>query len=125
VFDTSTLLISAQARIGNGHIKSCLSQQEDYLLHVSRYIELNPVRAGMADKPARYSCSSYQINALGKNSDLWTSPPLLVALHKDASQRQAAYRALFAHNLDGKLLEETGRLQLKGWQSALTGSHIF
>jgi putative transposase len=97
-----------------GRYKSCLIQQEDYLLHVSRYIELNPVRAGMVDEPADYFWSSYQINALGKNSDLWTPHPLYVALDKDASQRQGAYRALFAHHIDGKLLEEIRSASNKG-----------
>lgn len=52
--------------------KSSLVQFEFYLLNVYRYIELNPVRAGMAEDPADYSFSSYQINALGKTTDLCT-----------------------------------------------------
>ena len=39
---------------------------ERYLLEVSRYIELNPVRAEMVTDPGEYRWSSYQINALGK-----------------------------------------------------------
>lgn len=97
-----------------GRYKSCLIQQEDYLLYVSRYIELNPVRAGMVDEPADYFWSSYQINALGENSDLWPPHPLYLALDKNASQRQAAYRALFVHHLDGKLLEVIRTASNKG-----------
>jgi putative transposase len=47
--------------------KSCLVQAEDYLLHLYRYIELNPVRANMIEDPADYNWSSYQINGLEKN----------------------------------------------------------
>lgn len=37
-----------------------------------RYIELNPIRAGMAVNPAKYYWSSYQHNALGKQNSLIT-----------------------------------------------------
>ncbi len=51
-----------------GRFKSCLVQSERYLLELYRYIELNPVRADMVDKPSDYSWSSYAINALGVES---------------------------------------------------------
>uniref|UniRef100_UPI001E2EAAD4 transposase n=1 Tax=Methylophilus sp. Leaf408 TaxID=2876561 RepID=UPI001E2EAAD4 len=53
-----------------GRYKSCLVDAERYLLELSRYIELNPVRANMVGDPASYVWSSYQINALGKVSSL-------------------------------------------------------
>ncbi|MCL1045424.1 transposase [Shewanella electrodiphila] len=53
-----------------GKFKSCLVQSEDYLIQLYRYIELNPVRANMVTDPAEYPWSSYQINALGKASQL-------------------------------------------------------
>ena len=53
-----------------GRYKSCLVQNERYLLEIYRYIELNPVRANMVDEPSDYSWSSYAINALGMESDL-------------------------------------------------------
>jgi putative transposase len=37
-----------------GRFRSCLTQQETYLLACQRYIELNPVRAGMVTHPAEY-----------------------------------------------------------------------
>ena len=37
-----------------GRYRSCLTQEEDYLLACSRYIELNPVRANMVAHPADY-----------------------------------------------------------------------
>ncbi len=58
-----------------GRFKSCLVQEDKYLLHLYRYIELNPVRAGMVEQPSDYSWSSYPINALGKKSELCTSHP--------------------------------------------------
>ncbi len=37
-----------------GRFKACLVQEEDYLLQVYRYIELNPVRAGIVARPSDY-----------------------------------------------------------------------
>ncbi len=48
-----------------GRFKSSLVQSERYLLELYRYIELNPIRAGMVEEPSAYSWSSYSINALG------------------------------------------------------------
>ena len=41
-----------------------------YLLTCMRYIELNPVRATMAEDPAHYRWISYRANALGQTSPL-------------------------------------------------------
>ena len=51
-----------------GRFKSCLVQEENYLLLLYRYIELNLVRTGMVGQPSDYAWSSYSINALGKES---------------------------------------------------------
>jgi putative transposase len=59
-----------------GRFKSCLVQEENYLIQVYRYIELNPVRAGMAGQPSDYLWPSYPTNALGKVSGLCTPHPL-------------------------------------------------
>ena len=48
-----------------GRYISCLVQVENYLFAVYRYIELNPVRAGMVSDPGEYAWSSYQVNGLG------------------------------------------------------------
>ncbi|MDD4928922.1 MAG: transposase [Gallionella sp.] len=89
-----------------GRFKSCLVQQESYLLHLYRYIELNPVRAGMVAQPSDYRWSSYQINALGKVSGLCTPHPLYLALGRDPIERQSNYRELFRLHIEGKLLED-------------------
>jgi putative transposase len=63
-----------------GRFKSCLVQEETYLMQVYRYIEMNPVRASMVDEPADYFWSSYQCNALGKKSGLLTPPCVKVVV---------------------------------------------
>src|SRR5205085_5673922 len=45
-----------------GRFKSHRVETDDYLMTLYRYIELNPVRAGMVDDPARYRWSSYAHN---------------------------------------------------------------
>ncbi|WP_456379394.1 transposase [Thiolapillus sp.] len=87
-----------------GRYKSCLVQAEDYLLQVYRYIELNPVRAGMLDAPGAYAWSSYQINALGSESVLCTPHDEYLRLGQTGDERQEHYRRLFEHHLDDKTL---------------------
>lgn len=50
-----------------GRYRSCLTQEDDYLLACMRYIELNPVRAAMVAHPGEYRWSSYRANAQGEN----------------------------------------------------------
>ena len=89
-----------------GRYKSCLVQAVDYLIEVYRYIELNPVRAGLVVDPGEYRWSSYQVNALGKTSDLCTPHSEYLALGSGAVERQSNYRSLFLFQVDGNLLEE-------------------
>ncbi|MBU0664240.1 MAG: transposase [Proteobacteria bacterium] len=89
-----------------GRYKSCLVQEDRYLLELYRYIELNPVRAKIIIDPADYHWSSYQVNALGKASDLCLPHPEYLALGSDPLKRGENYRILFAQHFDGKLLEE-------------------
>ena len=97
-----------------GRYKSCLVEAEIYLLELYRYIELNPVRAGMVGDPSQYPWSSYRINALGKKSDFCTPHGLYLSLAKDDLERQKAYRALFKHQIDGKLIEDIRQSVNKG-----------
>ena len=88
-----------------GRFRSCLTEDEAYLLACQRYIELNPVRASMVQHPAEYPWSSYRANAQGEASDLVTLHPLYTALGGDPEARQAAYRALFRDELEPSLVD--------------------
>ena len=89
-----------------GRFRSCLTQQETYLLACQRYIELNPVRAGMVTHPAEYRWSSYRANAQGEPDALVQAHPIYAALGLDAQSRQAAYRELFRCELDPGQVDE-------------------
>ena len=83
----------------DGRFKSCLVQDETYLLVCHRYIELNPVRAGMVTNPSLYQWSSHRCNALGNADAIVTPHPIFTSLGKDNFSRQLAYRGLFAETL--------------------------
>lgn len=89
-----------------GRYKSTIVDTDQYSLAVSRYIELNPVRAGMVDHPAAYPWSSFQANALGKNIELWQPLPAYLSLATTPCERQKNYRELFAKPFSDKTLAE-------------------
>jgi putative transposase len=78
-----------------GRFRSCLVQDERYLMVCQRYIELNPVRACLVDDPALYEWSSYRANACGERNALVTPHALYTSLADDPPGREDAYRALF------------------------------
>ena len=88
-----------------GRYRSCVVESESYLIHVYRYIELNPVRAGMVDDPADYSWSSYQCNGLGKESGLRTPHSVYLEISSDKANRLEVYRDLFKAHVEGELLK--------------------
>jgi len=71
-----------------------------------RYIELNPVRAGMVAAPEQYRWSSYAVNAEGRTSELLKSHSAYEGLGCEAKQRARAYKGLFESALPAPLLEE-------------------
>ena len=67
-----------------------------HLLACMRYIEENPVRAGLVAHPGGYPWSSYRANALGEDDALLTPHPHYCSLARSPGGRRAAYAALFA-----------------------------
>ena len=82
-----------------GRFKSSLVETGRYCLACYRYIELNPVRAGMLPEPVRYRWSSYRTNAFGIPSSLITPHPEWLELGASDKSRRRAYRALFEETL--------------------------
>ncbi len=87
-----------------GRFKSSAITSERHLLVCSKYIELNPVRAGMVEGPLDYARSSYRANAYGHADALITPHALYTALGATPSARQFAYRALFESTMDTNTL---------------------
>jgi len=92
-----------------GRFRSCIVQDDKYLLSCLRYIELNPVRAGMVEHPADYRWSSYRINAQGEKSKLLKPHVMYEALGLTGAARQERYRELFRYELEPGLVDEIHR----------------
>lgn len=75
------------------------------MLVCKRYIELNPVRAGMVEHPGEYRWSSYRVNAQGEMSQLLSPHPVYLSLGRDEAGHQANYRELFRHELEPGLVD--------------------
>ncbi len=89
-----------------GRFRSCLAQTESYVLACYRYIELNPVRAGMTRHPRDYPWSSYRVNAEGRADSLCAPHPEYARLGESGETRRAAYRGLFDEQFDDRVADE-------------------
>lgn len=89
-----------------GRYRSCPAESARYVLACYRYIELNPVRAAIADDPADYPWSSYHANADAQASSWLTPHPEYLDLGGDSERRKAAYRAMVHSELAPKILND-------------------
>lgn len=82
-----------------GRFKSSLVSKDEYLLACGRYIELNPVRAKIAQNPGDYPWSSFRFRAEGKNDTLLDEDPVYLGLGKTEKERQLNYKKYFLGNI--------------------------
>ena len=83
-----------------GRFKSCLTQEEGYVLACYRYIELNPVRAGIVFHPRDFPWSSFSRNGDGRPNKIITSHRQYVNLAAFREERLTNYRELIEEVLD-------------------------
>jgi len=98
---------TTQTRSGTlweGRYRSALITSDAYLLACMRYIELNPVRAGLAPEPGAFRWSSYKRNGLARADAIITPHPLYQALGATDEMRSTAYQALVAESLGADVL---------------------
>ena len=98
-----------------GRYRATLVETDSYLLECYRYIELNPVRAGLVEDPSDYRWSSCRVNALGAIDPLVSPHDLYLALGTDSEARRLAYRALLNLRLDEAALVTIRDSTNKGW----------
>ena len=98
-----------------GRYKSTIIDTEKYLLTVSQYIEMNPVRADMVEQPVEYPWSSFRANALGIPISLITPHEVYERLAKTDKTRQKRYLALFEKELAEYALEEIRDSVNRSW----------
>ena len=98
-----------------GRFKSTLVDSNAYFMMCSRYIELNPVRAGIVSQPGDHRWSSYRHNADGMAEPLITEHALYSDLGGSNRARQMSYRALFQTQPDLVSYDEIRESTNKGW----------
>ncbi|MDD2734159.1 MAG: transposase [Desulfuromonadaceae bacterium] len=74
-----------------GRYKAILVDRDSYLLGLSRYLHLNPVRANMVERPEEYSHSSYAAYT-GESDGLVRTVDLLSMLSKDSKTAKQKYK---------------------------------
>lgn len=106
---------SRTGTLWEGRYKSTLVDSDNYFFTVSRYIELNPVRARMVSGPADYPWSSFHQNALGLPANLLSAHALYKRLGNTQRKRQAAYLKLFSLPIPTETLEKLREATNKAW----------
>jgi putative transposase len=98
-----------------GRYRAAPIDSESYFLVCCRYIELNPVRAGMVAHPRDYPWSSWRAHARGADDPLVAGHRLYRALGRSAKERQSAYRQLFRAALDPEVVDALRAATNGGW----------
>jgi putative transposase len=78
-----------------GRFRSSPVESDEYFLACQRYIELNPVRAGICKRPGDFPWSSHRYYATGRADDLVTPHSIHELFGQRIETRAAAYRAMF------------------------------
>jgi putative transposase len=87
-----------------GRFRSCIVDSTSYVLACYRYIELNPVRAGIVAHPSLYPWSSYAGN-MGMRADALVAPHAeFLSMARDDGPRHAVYRDLLNEGLSSSML---------------------
>jgi len=73
--------------------------KDNYFIQCGKYIELNPVRAGIVDSPDKYEYSSFGYYANGHINPLITEDIFYEIMGKTKEKRQEAYKDLVIEDL--------------------------
>ena len=108
--------------IWEGRYKASMVDEEEYFLTVMRYIELNPVRAGMVEVPGHYRWSSFCHNGGTRKISFVRGHPVYMSLGKSDKARYEAYRELFKGYIDPGLIKQIA----DAWQTGTPlGNQLF
>lgn len=88
-----------------GRFRSCLVESASYVLACYRYIELNPVRAGLCPAPEDYRWSSYAANAGIRPDPRLSAHAEYAALGERDEIRYQSYGDLFQEALEPALIK--------------------
>ena len=114
-----------EERIGtlwSGRFKSSVIDTDNYLLACLRYVELNPVRAGLVNKPEDYRWSSYA-QRVGICKGTWIDKdPVTELLGNTTAARRKAYAQFVRESVPEA---ETRLIRKAAARNQLTGSGRF
>jgi len=92
-----------------GRFKAVLIQNNDQLMHISRYIHLNPVVSGIVNDPRNFEWSSYRVFVGEKQSNFIKQDVII-----NNFDRRYTYEQFVLDQIDyGKKLEELKHLYLE------------
>jgi len=106
---TFHLLRSRSGHFWERRYRACLVEDDLYALAALRYMDRNPVRAGIVEDPAAYAWSSCASYALGARNHLIQFHPSYLGLSPYAKVRQRHYRAILAPSSDPHLDDRDSR----------------
>ena len=86
-----------------GRYKAILVDRDNYLLELSRYIHLNPVRAGIAESPQAYPCSSYPSFIHKKGEEIVFRDLILSMISNNEKDAPGKYKKFVESGMDQDL----------------------
>ena len=98
-----------------GRFHSGLVASEHYALACYRYIDLNPLRAGLVKHAGEYRWSSYRANCSLRLDDFVSPHPAYLALAVDHAERAASYASLCNASLEQSVLDDIRKATRGGY----------
>ena len=92
-----------------GRYKSLIISEDEYLITCGRYIELNPVKAGITEDPKEYEYSSYNVYAYGRKDEIVEYNPIYLESGKTTKERKLNYR----NDIKGELCRDKVNLNAR------------
>ena len=105
-----------------GRYKAILVEADEYLAELSRYIHLNPVRAGIVERPEQYQWSSYQSFIGQSKPPAWLKTGFtLGCFAKKESDARRKYKSF----VEGMIGKEYESLESKTFGASILGNADF
>ncbi len=86
-----------------GRFKSIVVERDSYLLELSRYLHLNPVRAKIVEKPEDYPYSSYNAYTTMNSDSLVDTTTILAMLESNPDAAKTKYKSFVESALGGEI----------------------
>lgn len=105
-----------------GRFKAIVVQKEAYLLELSRYIHLNPVKAGMAKRPEQYRWSSYGVLIGVEKPPAWLRPE---GIWKEVGGEEKKARRDYRQYVEAKLGQDMENPFERSYAQMVLGTRRF